>query len=186
MNGIGVVPSGLQLDQRQLVRVVAVDLVGGHGDEDRVRGVTARALEEVQRAAGVDVEVVERAGGRQIVAGLRCSMNHDFVGTLTEQVVYAVAVADVDVVVRVALAGGFEALTIPGGVAAGSEEVSTHVVVHAVHVEAQTVEELDGLRADQPSATRDQDPHDRRRAWGGTGGMARDTTGCHARLRECP
>ena len=57
-------PARLQLDQRQRVRRVAVDLVGRREDERRVGRVQARRLEQVERAAGVDVEVGERLASR--------------------------------------------------------------------------------------------------------------------------
>ena len=89
-------------------------------------------------------------------------------------------VADVEVVVRVALAGGLEALAVPRRVAAGPEEVGPHVVVDAVHVEAEAVEELHRLGADEPGAAGDEDLHARRPDAGDREDMARDTTGCHA------
>ena len=74
-----------------------------------------------------------------------------------QQAVDAVAVADVEVVVRVAPAGRLEALPVPRGVAARAEEAGAQVVVDAVHVEPQPVEERDGLGADEAGAPRDQD-----------------------------
>ena len=76
--------------------------------------------------------------------------------------------------VRVAAAGRLQALAVPGRVAAGAEEVGSHVVVDAVHVEAEAVEELHRLGPDQPGAAGDEDLHVRTagtrtgRTWLGT------------------
>ena len=68
---VGVVPARVQLDQRDPVRPVAVDLVRAHVDERALGTAAPRGLEQVQRADGVGVEVVEGNGRRTIVGGLR-------------------------------------------------------------------------------------------------------------------
>ena len=71
---IGVVPARLELHERDGVRPVAVHLVGRHVDERRLGTVPPRRLEQVQRADGVGVEVVERNRGRadRATAARRC------------------------------------------------------------------------------------------------------------------
>src|SRR5690606_9865390 len=63
-------PARLQLDEREFVRPVAVDLVRRGEDEDRVRTVPAKSLQQVERAGRVDVEVRERLARGPIVRGL--------------------------------------------------------------------------------------------------------------------
>ena len=62
---VGVVPARLELDELELVRRVAVDLVRGQEDERRLGHVLAGRLEQVERADRVDLEVVERARSRR-------------------------------------------------------------------------------------------------------------------------
>jgi hypothetical protein len=57
---VRVVPAGLELDERQLVWRVAVDLVRREETERGLRARAASRFEQVQRADGIDVEVVER------------------------------------------------------------------------------------------------------------------------------
>ena len=70
-------PPRLELDERQRVGQVAVDLVGRGEDEHRLRGMRAGRLEHVQGADRVDVEVGERLLGRPVVRGLRGGVDHE-------------------------------------------------------------------------------------------------------------
>ena len=70
VGGVVVVPAGLQLFQADRVGFVPIDLVGRHMGEGAGGAEAASGLEEVEGACGVDVEVVERAGGGKVVAGL--------------------------------------------------------------------------------------------------------------------
>ncbi len=74
---IGVVPARLEFCQRNAVRRVAVDLVRRHVDERRLRAGPPRRFEQVQRADGVGVEIVERNRRRAIVARLRGGVHDD-------------------------------------------------------------------------------------------------------------
>ena len=158
---VGVVPPRLQLHQRHAVGVVAVDLVRRHRDEHGFGSVTTARLEQVEGADSVDVEVVERARGGEVVAGLGRGMDHELVAALGEQVLDRLPVTDVDRVVRVVTAPCLEPLPVPRGVALGAEEVGAHVVVDSVDREAQTIEELDRLRADQARAAGHEHLHGR-------------------------
>ena len=75
---------------------------------------------------------------------------------LLEQRQHAVAVADVELAVLEARRDCFQPLEIPARVALGAEEFAPHVVVHADDRVALPVEILDGLRADQPAASGNQ------------------------------
>ena len=67
---VGVIPAGLQLLQRDGVGQVAIDLVGGHVNEGRLGAELPRSLQQVQRADGVGVEIVEGDRRRPVVGGL--------------------------------------------------------------------------------------------------------------------
>src|SRR5690349_2243971 len=51
--GTGIIPSRFGLDEGQLVRRIAVNLVGGHMDKRRSRNKAVRRLQEINRADGV-------------------------------------------------------------------------------------------------------------------------------------
>ena len=57
----------LELHERQLVGRVTVHLVGAHVDERRLGTMLTRGLEQVKRAGRVDIEVVERTCGSEVV-----------------------------------------------------------------------------------------------------------------------
>src|SRR5262245_27475677 len=58
---IRIVAPGCSLDQGDFVRGIAVNLVGAQVHERGFRRVAARSLEEVERAAGIDIKVIERS-----------------------------------------------------------------------------------------------------------------------------
>ena len=70
VGGIGVVPAGFEFGEGDGVGPVAIDLVGGHVDEGRLRAGLAGGFEQVEGADGVGVEVVEGDGGGAVVGGL--------------------------------------------------------------------------------------------------------------------
>ena len=63
-------------------------------------------------------------------------------------------IADVQIVMGKAPAGGFELAADGCGVAAGTEKVRAHVVVDAMHVRALRIEKPDRFGPDQPAAAR--------------------------------
>ena len=63
---------------------------------DRVGRVAPHRLEQVERAHGVDVEILERTARRQIVAGLRRRVHHEMRTHPLETLQEPVAVADVE------------------------------------------------------------------------------------------
>ena len=64
VGGVGVVPAFLEFPKGDFVGGVAIYLVGAHVDEGRFGTSLAGGLEQVQRAVGVDVEVIEGPAGR--------------------------------------------------------------------------------------------------------------------------
>lgn len=70
IGGVVVVPAGFQLFQANCVGLVSVDLVSRHMDEGAADAGAAGGFKKVEGADCVDVEVIERAGGGEVVAGL--------------------------------------------------------------------------------------------------------------------
>ena len=134
---VGVVPAGFELHERHVVRPVAVHLVGAHQDEHGLGRVLAAGFEQVERADGVDVEVVERPLGGQVVAGLggrvdrpgRTGRSRNSRSTPARSRMSSSTWSEV-----AALA--FEPLAIARGVALRAEEVGPHVVVDAGDAES--------------------------------------------------
>src|SRR5262245_61436933 len=58
---IRIVPPGRTLDQGDFVRGIAVNLVGAQVHERGFKRVAARSLEKVERAAGIDIKIIERS-----------------------------------------------------------------------------------------------------------------------------
>ena len=70
IGGVVVVPAGFQLLQADGVGLVPIDLVGRHMDKGAGEAGAAGGFKKVEGADCVDVEIVERAGGGEVVAGL--------------------------------------------------------------------------------------------------------------------
>ncbi len=69
-------PAGFQLDQRQVVRRVAIDLVGAGEDEYRPFRMAARRFQQVEGAVGVGGEIGHRLPRRPVVGGLGRRVDH--------------------------------------------------------------------------------------------------------------
>ena len=127
--GSRVVPAGRQFDELQLVRRVAVDLVGAHEHEWSFGGVAPVRFQEVECAGGVRFEVVEGTLGGKVVGWLRSAVDDRVRPDTLEQVEDRDSVPDVRVVVAEAWVRLAETLEVPRGVAVRAEEVGSHVVV---------------------------------------------------------
>ncbi len=68
-------PALVQLDQRETVRCVSVDLVGGREDERRLGSVESGRLEEIERTHGVHLEIGEGLLGCPVVRWLGRGVN---------------------------------------------------------------------------------------------------------------
>jgi hypothetical protein len=117
----------------------------------------------VQGRERVDLEVVVRPAGREVVGRLRGGVHDEVRALLADHRVHPVAVANVDVMVGEASSLRTQSPQVPFRVAAGTEEVSSHVVVDPVHRPAPAVEIGDEFRADEPAGSGDD-----RRWHGGT------------------
>ena len=143
VGGVGVVPAGGEFGESDAVGGVAVNLVRRHVHERGFGGGLAGSFEEIQRADGVGVEVVEGNRGSAVVGGLRGGVDDDGGADGFYEGEDAGAVADVEFVVDEAGEFGREARLVPAGVTRGAEENSALVVVHAVDGVAEFTREID-------------------------------------------
>jgi hypothetical protein len=91
-------------------------------DEHRFGRVAPARLEHGEGAPGVDVEVVEGAGGGEVVARLGGGVDDQLGAQAGDQLVDRLPVADVEGVVGVARRRRLEALPVPGDVAPGPKK----------------------------------------------------------------
>ncbi len=160
--GPRVLPAGLELNERQLVRPVAVQLVGGHEHEHRLGAVPSAALEEIHRPHGVDVEIVERPARGEVVARLRGAVDDEVERALVAKGPrQRGAIADVHVVRAKAPGRAAQALEVPAGASVGTEEVGPHVVVDPHDGTGARVEVEDELGADESAGPGDEHLHAR-------------------------
>ena len=113
-------------------------------------------LQEVERAHGVDVEVVERPARREVVRRLSRAVNDEIGARVLDQRRHSGSIADVDVVVLEARRDLLQATEVRGRVSVRPEELPAHVVVDAVHAPALAVEGPNQLGADQPTRAGDE------------------------------
>ena len=137
---LGQLQAALELDQRQRVGRVAVDLVRRAEHERRAVGVASRRLQQVERAERVDLEVGVRVGRGPVVRRLRGRVDHELdpSGVLGEHALHGVAVADVDGQRREAVGKARQQRL--GHVRSRrlrAEEARAHVVLQADHIEAR-------------------------------------------------
>ncbi len=148
--GLVDLPARRQLDQRQTVGVVAVDLVGRGEDEAGPGSELTRRFEQVERAVGVDAEVGVGILRRPVVRrlGRRVHDQLDVGAVLGEQGLDPLAIPDVDLAMGVVRDRRFQVATAPLGRGIIAEELSSHVVVDPDDMEPLRAEEPNRLRAD--------------------------------------
>lgn len=133
IGGVGIIPAGFQLGQSDGVGPVAIDLIGGHVDEGRLRAGLAGGFQQVEGADGVGVKVVERDGCGAVVGRLRGGVDDGIGLDLLQQVEDSLAIPDVEFMVVEGFAKGLgETALVPAGVALGAEEDGALVVIDAV------------------------------------------------------
>src|SRR5215471_20071294 len=96
-------PPFLQFVQRQTIRRIAVDLVGGSKNERRFWRKLSRCLEQIQRAVGVYGEIGLRIACSPVVRRLRRGMHDYFDGpaVLFEQLHYCGSIPNINMVMFV-------------------------------------------------------------------------------------
>ena len=92
----------------------------------------ASGFEEVEGACGVDVEIVERAGGGKVVAGLGGGVDDGGGFKFFDEGEDRGAVPNIEFMVAEGWEGFDEAVLIPAGVSAWAKEIGPLVVVDAV------------------------------------------------------
>lgn len=109
----------------------------------------AGGLEEVESACGVDVEIVERAGGGEVVAGLGGGVDDGGGFKFFDEGEDRGAVPNIELVMAEGGEGSDEAVLIPAGVSAWAKEVGPLIVVDPVDFLAEGSKEGDDFRADE-------------------------------------
>jgi hypothetical protein len=163
---VGVVPAGGKFLKGDGVGAVTVDFVGAHVDEHSVRHMEAGGFEHVKRADGIGIEVVEGTGSSEIVTGLGGRVDDSVWLERGEARKYGLTVADVELVMLEPRVLGLETLLVPTGIALGAEEVSAHVVVHAVDCPTEVGEVVDDFGANEAGGTGDEEGGHRSGKWG--------------------
>ena len=72
---VGVIPAGCVFLKADGVGPIPIDLVGGHVRERGFRAGPPGGFEEIERADGIGIEIVERDCGRTIVGRLGGGMD---------------------------------------------------------------------------------------------------------------
>jgi hypothetical protein len=124
--------------------------------------VPSRDFQQIHGADGIHVEIVERAAGCQVVAGLGSTVDDQVEWTFgPKQTGKLLAVADIQVPVAKMLRRLAKPLQVPPRVPLFTEKVCAHVIVDPDHALRAPVEEADKLRADQSTGTGNEYLHDR-------------------------
>ena len=147
---VGVVPTAVQFLEGDGVGPVTIDLVGGHVNEGRLRAMAAGGFEQVQRAHGIHVKVVEGNAGGQVVRGLRGGVDDDGRLEGLDELQDGGPVTNIEFMMGEAGQHLPQALLVPAGIALRTEEGLALVVIHAVNGKAARVEEGGDFGTDQP------------------------------------
>jgi hypothetical protein len=118
-------------------------------DERAGEAGAAGRLKKVQGANSVDVKVVERAGGSEIVAGLGCGV-HDRSGfEFFNEGQDRGAIPNIELMMAEGGEGLGEAMLVPAGVSTWTKEVGPLIIVDAVDLFAARCEKGDHFGSDQ-------------------------------------
>jgi hypothetical protein len=117
-------------------------------DEGRFRTKLAGALDEVESADCIDVEVIEGDTGSQIVRRLRGGVDDYGWFEILDQAEDTGAIADVQFMMIKAGEIANEALLIPAGVTLRAEKRFALIIVDTVDGEPVIVKKLGNFRAD--------------------------------------
>ena len=153
---IRIFPAGLQLFERNFVGRIAIDLVRAQVTEHRLGRMEACSLQHVHGAHRVDIEVVKRSGGSQIVAGLRGTMNDKVRPEGFQQFQHSGAIADIHNMMTEVLGGSLQAFKVPCGVPIRPEKFAPHIVIHPVNLPPLAIKVGRAFRPDKPAAAGDE------------------------------
>ena len=118
-------------------------------DEGAGDAGAAGGFKEVEGASGVDVKIVERAGGGEVVAGLSGGVDDRSGFEFFDEGQDRGAVTNIEFVMVKGWEGLGEAVLIPAGVSAWAKEVGSLVVVDSVDFFAARGKEGDHFGSDQ-------------------------------------
>ena len=149
IGGVVVVPTGFQLFQSNRVWLVPIDLVGRHMDEGAADAGAAGGFKKVEGADCVDVEVIERARGGEVVAGLGGGVDDGGGFKFFDEGEDRGAVPNIELMMAEGGEGLSEAMLVPAGVSTWAKEVGPLVVVDSVDFLATGGKEGDDFRADE-------------------------------------
>ena len=109
----------------------------------------ASGFEEVEGADGVDVEIVERAGGGEVVAGLGGGVDDGGGFEFIDEGEDRGAVPNIELMMAERGEGFDETVLIPAGVSAWAKEIGPLVVIDSVDFFATGGKEGDDFRANE-------------------------------------
>jgi len=118
-------------------------------DEGASQAGAAGRFKKVECADGVDVKVVERAGGGEVVAGLGGGVDNRSGFEFLNEGQDRRAIPDIELVMAEGGKGLGEAVLVPAGVSAWAKEVSPLIIVDAVDLFATGGKEGDHFGSDQ-------------------------------------
>ena len=146
-----------QLDQRQSVRRVAVDLVRGRENKGGLGTEQTGRLKQIQRADGIHAEVGVGVAGGPVVRGLGGGVNHqgDVLAQLLEKFFDRSAVADVEIMMFVLGDGLDKFLAIAQRGSFLAKKPLPEIVVDADDLETFPGKALDAFRTNQSGGTGD-------------------------------
>ena len=130
-SGIGEIPAGFLFHEGDRVGPVAIDLVGGEMDKNRLRGVSANRLKQIEGSSGIDIKIIKRDLGGQIVGWLGGGVHDQIRLFPLEKGEDGRAITDVEGDVMIIRKGVFQTLPIPEGIAGGTKEGSPLIVIDA-------------------------------------------------------
>jgi len=159
IGGVVVVPASLQLFQTNRVGLIPIDLVGRHMDKGAGDAGAAGGLKKVEGANCVDVEVVERAGGGEVVAGLGGRVDDCARFEFFDEFKDRGAIPNIEFVMTEGGEGLSEAMLIPTRVSACAKEVGSLVIVDPMDFFAAGSKERNHFRSDQARGAGDEELH---------------------------
>ena len=146
---IVIVPTAGKLPELDGIGAVTVHLVGAHVDKDGLRRVAANGFQQIESSTSVDVEIIERARGGQVVAGLRSGVDQQRRSQLVHAFENLLSIADIQLMVLECGVGRDEPAAVPARIAGGPEEIGTLIVIDAINGPALAGKMPDNFGPDQ-------------------------------------
>jgi len=146
---IPVIPTRLKFAERNAVRQVPINLVGGHVHEWGLRTSAPSRLEKIERTHGVCIEIFKGDSRGAIMRRLRSRMDDDVGLDFSYRPENAVTVPDVRLEVSVIGDVGPEPIERPPGVALRPKENGSLVVIYSEDPEAVLSQMKADFRSDQ-------------------------------------